>query len=63
MWIYISNGVPNPMLYKPSQPLKVKQYSADLGVSFDGDFDRCFFYDEFGNFVPVKQIVSFCFIF
>ena len=46
------------MLQKPSHnSKKVKQYSADLGVSFDGDFDRCF-YDEFGNFVPVEQIVS-----
>ena len=53
------NGVPNPMLYKNRHitSKKVKQYSADLGVSFDGDFDRCF-YDEFGNFVPVEQIVS-----
>ena len=25
---------------------------ADIGIAFDGDFDRCFFFDEFGVFVP-----------
>ena len=32
--------------------------SADIGIAFDGDFDRCFFFDEKGNFVPGQYIVG-----
>ena len=31
---------------------------ADIGIAFDGDFDRCFFFDEFGAFVPGEYIVG-----
>ena len=31
---------------------------ADFGVAFDGDFDRCFFFDHFGNFIPGEYVVG-----
>ena len=31
---------------------------ADFGISFDGDFDRCFFFDELGNFVKGEYLVG-----
>ena len=34
-------------------------YRLDIGIAFDGDFDRCFFFDEKGNFVPGEYIVGF----
>ena len=36
----------------------VKEVKADFGVAFDGDFDRCFFFDGNGNFVPGEYIVG-----
>ncbi len=54
------NGVPNPMItanqWQTSE--KVVKESADLGVAFDGDFDRCFFFDENGSFVSGEYIVG-----
>ena len=32
--------------------------SADFGVAFDGDFDRCFFFDASGEFVPGEYVVG-----
>lgn len=54
------NGVPNPMLQENRQETskKVCQEKADLGISWDGDFDRCFFYDENGNFLEASYIVG-----
>lgn len=54
------NGVPNPLL-KENQAFtskRVKATNADLGIAFDGDFDRCFFFDELGNFVSGEYIVG-----
>ena len=54
------NGVPNPLL-KENQELTgsfVRQKKADFGVAFDGDFDRCFFFDGRGHFVPGEYIVG-----
>ena len=54
------NGIPNPLL-KENQELTgslVRQKKADFGVAFDGDFDRCFFFDKLGNFVPGEYIVG-----
>ena len=47
------NGVPNPMLdaCRKVTSEAVLRYKADLGIAWDGDFDRCFFCDEKGNFV------------
>lgn len=47
------NGIPNPLLVenRASTAKAVKAETAKLGVAWDGDFDRCFFYDEQGNFI------------
>ena len=54
------NGVPNPILPKNHYATAkvVKEVGADFGVAFDGDFDRCFFFDEHGNFVQGEYIVG-----
>ena len=36
----------------------MKREGADMGVAFDGDFDRCFLFDEKGHFVPGEYIVG-----
>jgi phosphomannomutase len=36
----------------------VKAENANFGVAFDGDFDRCFFFDEAGQFVPGEYVVG-----
>ena len=54
------NGIPNPLLPKnhPATADVVKAENADFGVAFDGDFDRCFFFDETGQFVPGEYVVG-----
>ena len=54
------NGIPNPLLEenRASTSDAVKKVGADFGVAFDGDFDRCFFFDELGNFIPSEYIVG-----
>ena len=54
------NGIPNPLLVKnQGQTSKmVIEAGANFGVAFDGDFDRCFFFDERGIFVPGEYIVG-----
>ena len=54
------NGIPNPMLLENHAATSnvVVRESADLGVAFDGDFDRCFFFDGTGRFVPGEYIVG-----
>ena len=46
------NGIPNPLLPQNHVATSdvVKANKADFGVAFDGDFDRCFFFDEQGAF-------------
>lgn len=54
------NGIPNPLLPE-NQPMTadaVRAHGADLGVAWDGDFDRCFFFDETGKFVAGEYIVG-----
>ena len=36
----------------------VKKVKADFGVAFDGDFDRCFLFDDLGNFVSGEYVVG-----
>ncbi|NWF50509.1 MAG: phosphomannomutase [Ignavibacteriaceae bacterium] len=54
------NGVPNPLLPENRQPTfeAVINNKADLGVAWDGDYDRCFFFDEKGNFIEGYYIVG-----
>ncbi len=54
------NGIPNPLLKEnhPATANVVIQERADMGIAFDGDFDRCFFFDEKGNFLPGEYIVG-----
>ena len=54
------NGIPNPLLPQNHAATAdvVKAQGADFGVAFDGDFDRCFFFDENGKFVPSEYIVG-----
>jgi phosphomannomutase len=54
------NGVPNPLLPQNRKPTidAVIKNNADLGVAWDGDFDRCFFFDEKGNFIEGYYIVG-----
>ncbi|MBC2836561.1 phosphomannomutase [Paragemmobacter straminiformis] len=54
------NGVPNPLLpaNRPVTARAVLAQGADLAVAFDGDFDRCFLFDETGAFVPGEYVVA-----
>lgn len=54
------NGVPNPLLPENRQPTidAILNNKADLGVAWDGDYDRCFFFDEKGNFIEGYYIVG-----
>ena len=54
------NGIPNPLLSQNHAATAdvVKAEAADFGVAFDGDFDRCFFFDETGQFVPGEYVVG-----
>lgn len=54
------NGIPNPMLAENqcSTRQAVCEHQADLGIAWDGDFDRCFFFDNFGNFIEGYYIVG-----
>nr|WP_274708240.1 hypothetical protein [Acidaminococcus hominis] len=54
------NGVPNPLLPENRQATAaaVKAEKADLGIAWDGDFDRCFFFDENGRFIEGYYLVG-----
>ena len=54
------NGVPNPLLpeNRVAATAAVRDHGADLGLGWDGDFDRCFFYDEDGNFIEGYYVVG-----
>ena len=54
------NGIPNPLLPENHSATAdvVKAKAADFGIAFDGDFDRCFFFDEAGQFVPGEYVVG-----
>ena len=54
------NGVPNPLLPENRQPTvdAIKKHKANLGVAWDGDYDRCFFFDENGDFIEGYYIVG-----
>lgn len=54
------NGIPNPLL-EENQPMTadaVRAHGADFGVAWDGDFDRCFLFDETGEFIAGEYVVG-----
>ena len=54
------NGIPNPLLpeNRSATADAVISNNADMGIAWDGDFDRCFFFDEKGEFVEGYYIVG-----
>ena len=54
------NGVPNPLLpeNRKAAIAAVREHNADLGLGWDGDFDRCFFFDENGSFIEGYYVVG-----
>ncbi|XOF32844.1 MAG: phosphomannomutase [Candidatus Electrothrix sp. YB6] len=54
------NGVPNPLLPENREETAraVREHGADLGIAWDGDYDRCFFFDENGRFIEGYYIVG-----
>ncbi len=54
------NGIPNPLLPECRQDTAnaVIEHKADMGIAWDGDFDRCFLFDEKGEFVEGYYIVG-----
>ncbi len=54
------HGVPNPLLPEKREETArlVREHGADLGIAWDGDFDRCFFWDARGNFIEGYYIVG-----
>lgn len=53
--------VPNPLLPENRRATAeaVRWHGADVGLAWDGDFDRCFFFDEQGGFIEGYYIVGF----
>ena len=54
------NGIPNPLLpeNRAATADAVKAHKADIGIAWDGDFDRCFLFDENGDFIEGYYIVG-----
>ena len=54
------NGIPNPMLLDNQAVTAdaVREHKADIGIAWDGDFDRCFLFDEHGGFIEGYYIVG-----
>ncbi len=54
------NGIPNPILVENRDSTReaVIQHGADMGIAWDGDFDRCFLFDEKGQFIEGYYIVG-----
>jgi phosphomannomutase len=55
------HGVPNPLLPENRQitAQAVKDHEGAVGLAWDGDFDRCFFFDEQGTFIEGYYLVGF----
>jgi len=57
---HFPNGVPNPILEesRAGTEAEMRANSYDFGVAWDGDYDRCFFFDEHGTFIEGYYIVG-----
>lgn len=57
---HFPNGIPNPLLPENRELTRqaVLETNADLGIAFDGDFDRCFFFDGNGRFIEGYYVVG-----
>ena len=54
------HGIPNPLLpeCRTATSEAVITHGADMGIAWDGDFDRCFLFDEQGQFIEGYYIVG-----
>ena len=54
------HGIPNPMLpeNRHATQAAIRLHQADIGIAWDGDFDRCFIFDEQGDYVEAYYIVG-----
>jgi len=54
------NGVPNPLLPENRELTRnaLLEHKCDIGLAWDGDFDRCFFFDETGRFIEGYYLVG-----
>ena len=54
------NGIPHPLLVENRDSTRnaVLEHGADMGLAWDGDFDRCFLFDEKGQFIEGYYIVG-----
>lgn len=65
-WVYpepdgdFPNGIPNPLLpeNRAVTAQAVIEQKAALGLAWDGDFDRCFFFDDEGIFIEGYYLVG-----
>lgn len=57
---HFPNGIPNPLLpeNRAATAEAVRAHGADMGIAWDGDFDRCFLFDERGEFIEGYYIVG-----
>lgn len=54
------NGVPNPLLRENRGATieAITAHDAAMGIAWDGDFDRCFLFDENGDYIEGYYIVG-----
>jgi len=57
---HFPNGIPNPILpeNRAATVEALNAHNADVGIAWDGDFDRCFFFDETGRFIEGYYLVG-----
>lgn len=57
---HFPHGIPNPLLPENRQATAdaVRAHGADFGIAWDGDFDRCFFFDASGRFIEGYYLVG-----